>query len=118
LNTSSLVGAFLERGSYGQMAFKGGGGFSGSPGFRTGGSFMVGGNGGPDSQQVSFRATPGEMVKISKRDPAKETDRKIEYNITAQVIVPDVKNPEEFNRNQAYVESVMAQTIRRATARN
>jgi tape measure domain-containing protein len=117
LDTSTLVGAFLKRDMYGGASFTGGGGFSGTPGFRTGGSFMVGGNGGPDSQNVSFRATPGEMVKISKKDPS-ETDKTINYNITAQVVVPDVKNPEDFNRNQAYVEAVMAQTMRRAVARN
>lgn len=117
LGTSKLVGAFLEQtGSYGQLGFSGGGGFSGSPGFQTGGSFQVGGSGGPDSQFVGFRASPGEMVKISKKDPGTGETKTI--NITAQVIVPDVKTPEDFNRNQAYIESVMAQTMRRATARN
>ncbi len=44
----------------------GGGGVSaesvggGGPSFAHGGSFRVGGSGGPDSQLVSFRATPGE----------------------------------------------------------
>lgn len=36
------------------------------PGFKTGGSFKVGGSGGLDSQVMSFRATPGEMVDIRK----------------------------------------------------
>ena len=51
----------------------GGGGFWGTilgamkiPGFKTGGSFKVGGSGGPDSQLMQFRATPGEMVDIRK----------------------------------------------------
>lgn len=34
--------------------------------FAGGGSFTVGGIGGTDSQRVGFRATPGEMVSISK----------------------------------------------------
>lgn len=34
-------------------------------GFRTGGEFTVGGSGGPDSQTVAFRATPGERVRIN-----------------------------------------------------
>lgn len=34
-------------------------------GFQHGGSFMVGGSGGPDSQLVAFRASPGERVSIS-----------------------------------------------------
>lgn len=33
-------------------------------GFATGGSFTVGGGGGPDSQLVAFRASPGERVSI------------------------------------------------------
>lgn len=33
-------------------------------GFRHGGSFLVGGNGGPDSQLVAFRATPNERVTV------------------------------------------------------
>ena len=35
-------------------------------GFATGGQFTVGGSGGPDSQLVAFRATPGENVKITR----------------------------------------------------
>jgi hypothetical protein len=37
-----------------------------APGFATGGSFQVGGAGGTDSRMVSFRATPGEFVDISR----------------------------------------------------
>lgn len=33
-------------------------------GFKTGGSFTVGGSGGPDSQMVQIRATPGERVDV------------------------------------------------------
>ena len=33
--------------------------------FQHGGSFIVGGQGGADSQQVSFRASPGERVTVS-----------------------------------------------------
>jgi len=34
-------------------------------GFQQGGSFTVGGSGGPDSQPVSFMATPGERVNVT-----------------------------------------------------
>lgn len=37
-----------------------------SLGFATGGSFEVGGQGGVDSQMVNFRATPGEVVNVTK----------------------------------------------------
>jgi hypothetical protein len=43
-------------------------GWRASEGYQTGGSFTVGGGGGADSQRVSFRATPGEVVNISKED--------------------------------------------------
>lgn len=36
------------------------------PGFATGGSFTVGGSGGPDSQLVPLRLTPGEIVNVRK----------------------------------------------------
>jgi len=38
----------------------------GVPGFATGGGFTVGGSGGTDSQLVAFKATPGEIVNISR----------------------------------------------------
>ena len=37
-------------------------------GFASGGSFSVGGSGGIDSQPVSFMATPGEKVTVTKPD--------------------------------------------------
>lgn len=36
------------------------------PGFQTGGRFTVGGSGGPDSQLVAFRASPGEPVAVGR----------------------------------------------------
>ena len=38
--------------------------FKGLFGFQYGGSFVVGGSGGPDSQLVAFKATPGEQVTV------------------------------------------------------
>lgn len=35
------------------------------PGYRTGGEYVVGGHGGVDSQNVAFRATPGERISIN-----------------------------------------------------
>ena len=40
-------------------------GISGGAKFQHGGSFIVGGQGGADSQMVSFRASPGERVTVS-----------------------------------------------------
>ena len=39
-----------------------------APGLQHGGSFIVGGSGGPDSQVVSFRASPGEEVDVRPPD--------------------------------------------------
>jgi hypothetical protein len=39
-------------------------------GFASGGSFVVGGSGGTDSQAVTFKATPGEIVTIATPDQA------------------------------------------------
>jgi len=39
-----------------------------STGYQSGGSFTVGGSGGPDSQLVAFRATPGERVSIDRQN--------------------------------------------------
>lgn len=38
------------------------------PGFQEGGSFRVGGAGGPDSQSVAFRASPGELVSVLTKE--------------------------------------------------
>ena len=42
------------------------------PGFSTGGTFKVGGSGGVDSQLVRFRASPGEMVHVTRGDRANQ----------------------------------------------
>jgi len=43
-----------------------GGALASLPGKQQGGSFKVGGSGGPDTQLVAFRATPGEKVTVEK----------------------------------------------------
>lgn len=43
-------------------------------GFQTGGSFVVGGTGGPDSQMVAFRATPGEKVSVARPEQVRKGD--------------------------------------------
>ena len=42
--------------------------------FATGGSFKVGGTGGVDSQQVAFRASPGERVTVSTPTQVRKGD--------------------------------------------
>ena len=44
-------------------------------GFRTGGSWTVGGSGGIDSQNVSFRASPGEKIHVNTPAQARALER-------------------------------------------
>lgn len=57
-------------------------------GFATGGSFKVGGSGGTDSQLVSFRASPGEMVEISQNGSQMGRSPGNIYNIDASGVDP------------------------------
>ena len=74
----SLMGLF---GLFGPSPSTGGGGILpsagshlGLGGYQTGGSFRVGGSGGPDSQLVAFRASPGESVAISRPNQTPNVD--------------------------------------------
>lgn len=63
---SALTVAAQLIASIGSNAIAGQGGWGAILGFAGGGSFKVGGSGGVDSQLVQFRATPGEVVNVSK----------------------------------------------------
>lgn len=61
------------------------------PGFKTGGSFKVGGSGGPDSQLMQFRATPGEMVDV--RRPGQDLGgggRPLHFDLRGAVMTGDL----------------------------
>lgn len=60
---SSLSASDLERLRAGTLS---GVSFGEGMAFQRGGSFVVPGSGGPDSQHVNFRASPGERVSISR----------------------------------------------------
>lgn len=67
---SSLIGAFAGGATGGAGGGAGGllGGLvSGLAGKQQGGSFMVGGSGGPDSQLVAFKGSPGERVDVTRK---------------------------------------------------
>ena len=54
------------------------------PGFQHGGSFTVSGAGGPDSQLVAFRATPGEKVTVGHQtSPAGATIIEQHFHVQA-----------------------------------
>lgn len=56
--------------------------------FATGGSFTVGGSGGTDSQLVSFHATPGEKVSVTR--PGQSNGGGDVFNINVSATVGDV----------------------------
>ncbi|HYJ44083.1 MAG TPA: hypothetical protein VEW06_06465 [Xanthobacteraceae bacterium] len=64
--TTALGGMFRIGGAGGTgLAATGGLGY---PGMASGGSFRVGGAGSIDSQMVAFRASPGEMVDVTRQN--------------------------------------------------
>lgn len=79
------------------------------PGFKTGGSFKVGGMSGIDANVVSFRATAGEMVNISKANdngPVGSTVIHMPITYTGAVDIAD----------KAYVQANAAQTKQQTLA--
>lgn len=63
---AEAAAAGIVRAVFGGAVGTGGGGILGNLfGFQHGGSFQVAGAGGPDSQLVAFKATPGERVDVS-----------------------------------------------------
>lgn len=70
--------------------FTGGGGST--PGFATGGSFTVGGSGAMDSKLVQFRATPGEMVNITKGERGQRQTATNVFDMRGAVVTQDLLN--------------------------
>lgn len=81
------------------------------PGFRTGGSMVIGGSGGADSQMVSFRGTPGEVVSVHTPAQARAIEKLGEgqqqaqprrvQNVTQNIIIqgrPDKRTPDQYAR--------------------
>lgn len=67
-----------------------------STGFRTGGSMTVGGSGGPDSQLVAFRATPGEKVQVNtpSQDAAIRNGAGQSPEVNVPVTIVNVDDPQ------------------------
>lgn len=80
--------------------------------FRNGGNFNVGGSGGPDSQLVAFRASPGENVQVNKPGQS-GGGRSIVVNMNIQT--PDA---DSFQRNQQQILAKTQASLSRANARN
>jgi hypothetical protein len=81
-------------------------------GFQHGGTFTVGGSGGPDSQVVAFRATPGEEVEVrppGRRGPA---GRSPVIQQTINITTPNLRS---FKESRTQVAAREAQQLRQAT---
>lgn len=87
-------------------------------GFQTGGQMTVGGSGGPDSQLVALRATPGELITVETprqrnmrgRDGGGSTVINNQFNIQS----PDV---ESFQRSRSQVLGKIVSSLRRVERR-
>lgn len=66
-----------------------------STGFRTGGEMTVGGSGGPDSQLVAFRATPGEKINVNTPSQARALENAEQSpEVTVPVTIVNVDDPQ------------------------
>jgi len=102
-------------GLFGNNAAAGAGGL-GLPGFKDGTEFQVGGQGGPDSQLVAFKATPDETVKVippGKEEGSKSGGRPIMINFN--ISTPDA---DSFKRSQSQIMARAQASLNRANARN
>jgi hypothetical protein len=91
----NVIGSSSGGGAGGWVAaiasiFTGGGGST--PGFATGGSFTVGGSGAMDSKLVQFRATPGEMVNITKGERGQRQTATNVFDMRGAVVTQDLLN--------------------------
>lgn len=73
-----------------------------STGFRTGGEMVVGGSGGPDSQTVAFRATPGERISVNTPAQARALENAGQpTEVSVPVTIVNVKDPNEVPKQLA-----------------
>jgi hypothetical protein len=95
---SQLLSGMGGGGGFGGLGslFGGLGGLGGLFGFKEGGSFTVGGSGGPDSQLVAFKASPGEQVDIkTPQQQSGGSDRGASQPSPVNIRVVNVVNPSE-----------------------
>lgn len=82
-------------------------------GFQTGGSFTIGGSGGPDSQVVAFRGTPGEMVNVQR--PGQQEGQIVHvhnWNISA---IDSRDFDQRLRQHQGTIERIVGDASRRST---
>lgn len=82
-------------------------------GFENGGNFTVGGSGGPDSQMVAFKATPGEEVYVRPKGQAAKDGGGV--NVNFNISTPDAQS---FQRSQGQILARTMGALNRANKRN
>jgi len=91
------------------------GGGGSTPGFATGGSFTVGGSGAMDSKLMQFRATPGEMVNITKGERGQRQGSTNVFDMRGAVVTQDLLN--QMNRIAAQGDAQVIGAIAREKSR-
>ena len=123
------LGDLFSSGGFFANLFNGGGGMGSTSGgildflsqigsllgFADGGSFQVGGSGGTDSVPVSFMATPGEMVHVTKGSSGGQD--KGAASVMVQMHVHGVHDVDSFKRSEGQVVSGLASAIQRSMQR-
>lgn len=110
--------------SIGSSFFGGGGGVSSDLQglYATGGSFRVGGSGGVDSQKVSFWASPGEDVTITRPGSPSAGGEGFSYTFAPSIDARGAQDPAAVREAALSaireVEPVFLERARRASARD
>jgi hypothetical protein len=89
-----------------------GGGGGSVPAFQHGGAFRVGGAGGPDSQLVAFRASPGEVVAVGQPRAGRGDGAPITMNVSFGNVT--VREEADIDRIADRVEQYMTRGLRAA----
>lgn len=87
-------------------------------GFAGGGDMVVGGQGGTDSQNINFKATPGEIVSVRRPGDASSTDGASGPPINVQFHVHGVQDVDGFQRSSGQLVASLGAQLTRTMQRN
>lgn len=135
--SSGGIGSIFSKGGFFSNLFNGGGGAGSTSsgilgalsgigsflGFADAGQFTVGGHGGPDSQLVPLKLTPGEVVQVHHGDPNKgsgSNDNSSNGPLVGGItfIMPPGTNMDTFKRSEGQLTARVAMAVQRAAMRN
>lgn len=87
-------------------------------GFAGGGDMVIGGQGGTDSQNINFKATPGEIVSVRRPGDAGSTDGASGPPINVQFHVHGVQDVDGFQRSSGQLVASLGAQLTRTMQRN